>query len=872
MFLLHLWALLVLAGRAGRGLFISPFPRIFTGIVLIWSNLVLTAQLASTVGLLGRPEVYFALSLLLQWLAVRGLHWACGELEPAPPAETPGWWDELRASRGSLVLLAGLAVVAAGVLLVAVSVLPNNWDTLAYRFARVMLFLGSGSIGHPAERIDPRILYYPYNGSALYLFLAQYEWTGVVWNLVSSVTWMAGALAVFYVPLSLGAPARAALAGATLFATTPIVLSLANSTNDELIAGAPLVFSILFLVQWLRNGHPAGLALSIAALALSAGTKLHIIFMAPYLLVAGAVCCWWHRNELAGRLGELRGVRLRAPVLAAIVAIPIGGGFVVTNLAATGKLTSSELSQSVLNTPFHAGAAMQTFRLITAQLLLAPLPDHVYPFGRERAAAAYARANEISGRTLFTDVQQGSPYTHTHYRFRGLTPPDAVNFYEQTHWLGLVPWLVGLLLLWAVVHRRRLAAWQWVLLLALPAWHVIFTSFMRYAETVGAYYAYAAPAGMAGFGIAFALAANATDVASRVLRVALAVVLASNFWLAGASLCLSPKRNVQSAFQTGDQEDSVSRTSPTVRSLVAQARRIHIAYNHWELLFWNLMRLNPGARYFTGAVKPEMQPDLMLFPVGSRFAWQMPVPVRAPGIGAYRLGGTMSADEELVFCTGAVCGTATAKQEDFLFLRMHQANGEMAVLGPAEGQLPGQDSFLRFTAFGGKLAAPETSPWVALSRAASFRHRFSSMEFEYLEVEMSCEAGESCLLAKTVLPIVPTRRMLVDAAPERPRPVRAEEVSALFGPQWEGTEGAYWKFIWRPVPGTTRIRSEWRGGGGERVEEELPVVAIGPGGVVVRRPSTNGEYSGKWEGAGNLRLRGTTTWGNGAGWSGWKAR
>lgn len=71
--------------------------------------------------------------------------------------------------------------------------------------------------------------------------------------------------------------------------TAQIVLCLANSTNDELLAGAPLLLGAVFLAAWFRDRALANLLFGLMALGNSVGVKLHLMFYGPGLLITSVL-------------------------------------------------------------------------------------------------------------------------------------------------------------------------------------------------------------------------------------------------------------------------------------------------------------------------------------------------------------------------------------------------------------------------------------------------------------------------------------------------------------------------------------------------------------------------------------------------------
>jgi len=687
---IHLALLVGLGVATARALFVAALPRLLAAAVLVWANLVLTAIVLSPFGRLGSPPAYFAVSIGLAVAARWGLRRVC----PAPTVGGGPSWAELaravRADRVSRTLAGGLTAVAAAAGVVAVAVLPNNWDSLAYRFPRAYFFLSSGALVHAAPAIDTRLNEYPYNGTLLYLFLAQYAWPPIAWNFVGVAGWLLCGAAAMQLALHVGASVRGALASGAFLLTTPIVLCLANSTNDELLAAAPLATALALLLLGYRHGSPPALYLALVAGGLGAGVKLHWPWLVPWLAIGFAAA--------ARREGGAIGRRVRATIrpaafaAAAVVAVALAASFLVGNYLASGRLRVIDpaFAAGIVNRPFHAGAALQTAGLYTAQMLLSPVVDHARILGVERGRAAYEGANALTMEWLGDRVRQGPPYTHDGYRFRGLVEPNAHVFFEQSLWLGWLPHLTLAAL--GVLLWRRPSGWELpaFLLAALPLWHLTHAAMVRYAETTGTYYAFVAPFAAAPLGWLWERARRSPRRAGRAFAVVAVVALASHAALAATLLLSNQRRNVVHAVSPasrGGWATATNRVSPLLPALLAEARRVEIPYTHWELLYWSLMRLHPGASYVTG--EEDGAADLELYALARRlddnYALRL-LPVRYEGPGAVRLAGTMNAGDDVVFCAGPTCESVCARCETYLLLPLRIEPGaagvERAIGGP----------------------------------------------------------------------------------------------------------------------------------------------------------------------------------------------
>ena len=375
LFVVHAALLIYRSTSTARTLFVSSFPVFFASIVLIWANLLHTSYVASLVGLIDIPVAYFAISMGVSVVYDRFFRKVCPE--PAAPdgIVLSELRDQIRKSVFAVVGLAVLAVIAVAVILLALAVLPNNWDTLAYRFPRVIFYLNGTGLAHPGISLDPRLLYYPYNGSLLYLFLAQYQITGVSWNFVSAAAWMLSGVAAFYVPLAMGGTVRAAVFSAYALLTTPIVLCLSTSTNDELISAAPMLLALIFITYWLRHNATAGFVLGLFSISIGAGTKLHWGFYAPAALCALIIGLVIFKDHFIGVWKAT--MRQSVLPLSLLLATPFAVSFLATNYASSGKLTATDLNAQVLNSPFHIGVALQNVKIFTLQMLLALSLIHI---------------------------------------------------------------------------------------------------------------------------------------------------------------------------------------------------------------------------------------------------------------------------------------------------------------------------------------------------------------------------------------------------------------------------------------------------------------------------------------------------------------
>ncbi len=126
---------------------------------------------------------------------------------------------------------------------------------------------------------------------------------------MSLACWLMAGLSTYVFARDLGGPRVVAAATAWTIFLTPNVLIQSLSTNDELIAAAPLLAGLFFLHRWYRARQPFDALLGVIGVAISAGTKLHISYYI-LLLATVAIALAWHPratwSEVRGWL-SLRG-------------------------------------------------------------------------------------------------------------------------------------------------------------------------------------------------------------------------------------------------------------------------------------------------------------------------------------------------------------------------------------------------------------------------------------------------------------------------------------------------------------------------------------------------------------------------------------
>lgn len=592
---IHALALLTLTWRSAGRLTSPLLPRLAALYLLAWCNLVLTGLMLSLLSRLNRVGLYLAVSLAIAALLDIALRYRV----VAPHAMR---WPEIGVERTPVdrvvrgVLSGTLALAAIASAIICLAYVPNNWDSATYRFSRAFFYLAQGNLLHTGS-LDARMSFYPLNGALLYVFTALYQVPAQVMSLVTYVAWVYTALGVYMAARSWRASRTGGLVAAWACCMSPSILAQATATTDELLAAIPMLLGLVFGREFWISGRRRYALLAAIGTGLGLGTKLHWVFYSVFL-VAAAVAIATHalRDRAFGStLARRLPVLVAAGVLAASLSIP----FMVSNYVSSGQITHMVYNRLVLNQPFNVSLALEKIRVSTAEMFLSPIPDLVPPIDREQRQAAYLAFNRFFMNCCFSDlVETVKPPYPGGYFFQGPANPEGFLFYEYT-WLGFLP---HLLLLVGVTYflARGFPLASMALVASFFCWH--FTSAMqtRYqAGQVGSYYSYAAVLAAAALGPAWDFARTSRGVAGRVLMTCFTIVFVTHMVLAYNLLQYGGLRNLQFLWNRQEPPDAHAVDPPVVEAIRA-ARNIYIPSTRWELLYWNLMRFNPGARYTTG--------------------------------------------------------------------------------------------------------------------------------------------------------------------------------------------------------------------------------------------------------------------------------
>lgn len=473
-----------------RNRHLASGPLLVAVFLLTWMDIVLTAEVLSLFSAMGDFGLSIVVSLGVAVLLSLGLRFvqlqAGFAVEMFPDPFSP---KLSRLIFWFLVSTAALALVID--LVMAFGLLPANPDSIAYRFPRAYWYLGHGALSHFSNVADPRVLYYPFNGSLLYVPVIQFHLIPQAFTLVSLFCWLVIGLTTYLFARDLGGPPVAAATTAWLICLTPNILLQSLSTNDEIIAATAMLAGLFFLHRWYLGRETLDASVGIVGVAISAGTKLHVVFYWPLLVTIAAALAIHFRETL----DEIRSwlVPRRFAALAVVLGLScvMAFSFIVYNCVSAGQATAWDFNDQVLNKPFNVHAALQTAVLYLSQIVLTPIADLHVVLSPAARTLHYQAFNQLFA-PLFSWVDNGPAFTSASYRFTGINSQSAIVFNEQTIFIGFT-WLVALVAAGRLfLGRPRLSElWPRFHLASFPIWIATYAAMTRYIEGFTVYLGYA---------------------------------------------------------------------------------------------------------------------------------------------------------------------------------------------------------------------------------------------------------------------------------------------------------------------------------------------------------------------------------------------
>lgn len=225
-----------------------------------------------------------------------------------------------RAAPAAAILV---AVVAVLVTLSAVEWLPNNWDSMTYRLARVAHWIERGSVGaYPTSIARQNVL--PPGTEYLVLVLQLVAGSDALANLPQLGAWLMLAFSLPALARTLGAPRLVAPWAGPLFACAPMAALQAPTTQNDLMAALMAVAVVVTCLPFLhrnRRWRATDVALSMAVGAAAALVKPTAVVAAVGIAGFAVAGCLRSLRRSPGSLrGLARGVAAGTCAAALILA------------------------------------------------------------------------------------------------------------------------------------------------------------------------------------------------------------------------------------------------------------------------------------------------------------------------------------------------------------------------------------------------------------------------------------------------------------------------------------------------------------------------------------------------------------------------
>jgi hypothetical protein len=352
--------------------------------VVVGAYAIVSVELLSAVGLLNRAGVCVVWLVGLIAAAAGSMVW----YRRGAPIPQRSKWSGL--GLVEWLVVAGLALLAAGTLVIALAAEPNNVDSQAYHLPKVEQWVANGSVGMYPTNVFQQAALAP---GAEYLLLHLRLMTGGdgLYNLIQWGGALLCAIAVSRVAAQLGAGRLGQLTSAFIIATTPMVVLQATSTQTDLVAAAWSACAATLAVDAAWNRFRAvdvpllGGALGLAMMTKSTGVVAGGLVVALWFVVRA----WRVRSARAA--ARLAGAALGV----AAVAFVITGPFLTRVTVTYGN---------PLGPPIVRGLSMQRHDLPTLTVNAAGLVQTATLVPNAEVNDLTARAVKRLARTLHFDV------------------------------------------------------------------------------------------------------------------------------------------------------------------------------------------------------------------------------------------------------------------------------------------------------------------------------------------------------------------------------------------------------------------------------------------------------------------------------------
>jgi hypothetical protein len=644
--------------------------------LLLWGALVATGCLVSLFDALGSLSSYIVTSFAGLGFTLLAHRASCG-----PPLKTPYakieypvfalisspkmrrllWW----------LLVGTLAIELLIHLVICFSFYPVNADSLNYRLPRVFWYVSHGNLLHPFESIDKRLTFYPLDGILLYVPLALYGVSSIFFALPSLFMWLTLGYASYRFARALQAERLIALFATWLVVMTPSILVEASSTNDEILTAAPLVAGLFFAWRWLVTGAGHYLFLAALGVGLCIGTKLHVFFLIPVVLLGLLWFIWFlGRRKESWRLW-LPETSMPSLLLSLLVLGLMGPLFLLLNYWSSGQFYFlKDTAKQVLNLGISLQDAMQNFLIYAASIILAPIADLNIFQSFHLREVTNRELNSLFLPLLQPFVSNDPQYYHLTYKFQGVIIPTSVLLVEYGLWPGFA-WMLWPLQAVALLRQKFTLRPFFLMIAATPViWLIVWSCVTLYMEGVPTYFAFYLMCAAPAMSLCFARAQ--TPRGNKRRWIVIAFVVLTNLVIDGNVAINNTFRGLWHFTEDQPWPYDWLRFEQPIIDEIRRADKIQIPVTHGKVYYFAFMHWNPRALYYSPYQPAPNLPDILHVlstPSESLYGFMpMRIPDK-PTPGLTYLGHIRGVDREAIFAFGN--NVASRWLEDSNFISLH---------------------------------------------------------------------------------------------------------------------------------------------------------------------------------------------------------
>jgi len=257
---------------------------LISGFILVWADLVFTAQILSLLNLV-TPGGMLAGHSLLTFAAL--ILWRVTGRPSHPRITLPSVAGMLKSARSNPDLWAlGLAVGLGYALLALVIVLvpPNNLDSFVYHLTKVAYWIQHKTLA-PWQTPCLHQTLFPLNAEIGSLESMVFLHSDLLAGFVQWLSALGSMAAVFGLARGFGSSRTQAAYASCLYLSLPMIILQATTTQTDLTAAAIITAMFFLLMVGLNAKHRGMLILSGAALGLALGTKLTAFMILPGFVI-----------------------------------------------------------------------------------------------------------------------------------------------------------------------------------------------------------------------------------------------------------------------------------------------------------------------------------------------------------------------------------------------------------------------------------------------------------------------------------------------------------------------------------------------------------------------------------------------------------